>query len=91
MRPTTIAVAIDNVDNIIGLVRCKDEKSKAFISLKPLLTAVKFFNLEAVQGSVDAEGYESMPGMDRDSIYHTGDSLRKQGVAEVSKDPSPGP
>ncbi len=64
LRPKTIAVAIDNVDNAIGLVRLKDEKNKSFISLKLFLTAVKFFNLEGVHGSVDAEGYECLHGME---------------------------
>ncbi len=53
--------------------------------------AVKFFNLDAVQGSVDAEGYECFQGMDPDLLYRTENSLRKQGLGGVSKDPYPGP
>jgi hypothetical protein len=89
LRPKIIAVAIDNVDNAIGLVRLKDEKNKSFISLKPFLTAVKFFNLEGVQRSVDAEGYECLHGVDPDLFYHTANSLRKQRLGEISKYPYP--
>ncbi len=52
---------------------------------------MKFFNLEGVQGSADAEGYECLHGMDPDLFYHTANSLRKQGLGEISKDPYPSP
>jgi hypothetical protein len=91
LSPKKIAVAIGDVDNAIGLVRLKDEKNKTHISLKPFLTAVKYFDLEKVQITVDADGFESLHGMDPDLFYHTEESLRKQGLREIPKESYPSP
>jgi hypothetical protein len=92
LRPKEIAMAIDHLDNAIGLARLKDEKTKLYIPLKPFFAALKFFNMEGVpQAVLDADGYESLRGMDPDLLYHTDLSLRKQGLVEVPKDSYPSP
>ncbi len=81
LKPKTLAAAIDGIQNDVSLVRYKDERNKAWMSLKPLLQAVKHFNMDITQSSIDGEGFERMQGINRELFYHSEDSL--QGLVEI--------
>ncbi len=91
LSPKVIAMAIGDIDNEIALVRLKDEKNKSHISLRPFFMATKYFNMINAQMTVDAEGFESLHGMDPDLFYHTEESLREPVLREVPKESYPSP
>ncbi len=78
-------------DNEVALVRVKDEKTKTFLLLKLIWNATKHFDLKNVRISVDAEGYEDLHGMNPDHLYHNEQSLKEQGLREISRDLYPSP
>ncbi len=80
-------------DNEMALVRVKDERTKSFLSMKSIWMGMKHFNFKNVQLRVDAEGFEDLHGMNPDLLYHNEQSLKEQGLREISRDsdgyPSP--
>ena len=55
--PRQIAMLMREVDNVLALARVKDERSKAFLSLKLIWTATKYFDLKNIRTSVDSDGH----------------------------------
>jgi hypothetical protein len=81
LSPREIAMLMGEIDNKVALARVKDEKTKTYLSVKPILVATKHFNMKDVQMTVDAEG----------TFYHTEKSLREQGLREIPRESYPSP
>ena len=89
--PKQIAMLMREIDNVLALVRVKDEKTKTFLSVKLAWLATKYFNLKKIRTSVDSEGFEDLNGMDPDQFYHNEKSLKEQGLREIPKEEYPSP
>jgi hypothetical protein len=76
---------MDGIRNDVSLARYIDERNKVWMSLKPWLLGVEYFNMDIAQPYMDGEGFESMQGMNRNLFYLTDDNLRKQGSVEIPK------
>jgi hypothetical protein len=63
MKPKTFAAAMDSIQNNVGLARCKDERNKVLLILKPWLLAAKNFESDIYQPSIDGEGFDCMHGI----------------------------
>ncbi len=86
LSPREIAQLMVRAENEMALVRVKDERNKSSLSLRPIWMAMKYFDFKNVQLRVDAEGYEDLQGMNPDLLYHNEQSLREQGLREISRD-----
>ena len=91
LSPRQIAMLMNEADKEMALLRVKDDKTKSFISLKPIWNATKHLDFRNVRTSVDAEGFEDLQGMNSDHLYHNEQTLKEQGLLEISRDGYPSP